>query len=52
MQQTARQQRIAILVAFTLVDTDQHATWITLDVGDLEPDHFGDPQSGRVSRHQ
>ncbi len=52
VKQTLREQAVAVFVAFTLVDTDQHPARIALDIGDPEPDHFADAQASRIHGHE
>src|SRR5580704_2892202 len=50
LQQTSRQQRIAILVAFATAHV-QHAP-LAIDVRDLQPYHLADAQAAAVRGHQ
>ena len=49
-EQLRRQHDVAVPPALTLVDPDQHAT--AVDVGELQPHHFGYPQPGGIGGHQ
>src|SRR5512141_1601258 len=50
LQQSGRQHHVTILLAFALFDTDDHA--LTVDIGGLQADGFGDAQAGGVASRQ
>src|SRR5215208_1300019 len=49
-QQSGRQHHVTILLAFALFHTDHHA--LTVDIGGLQADGFGDAQAGGVASRQ
>ncbi len=51
-QQALRKQAVSIFVAFALVDTDEHAAWIALEIGELEPHDFTDAQASGIRGHE
>jgi hypothetical protein len=49
LEQARREHDVAILAPFTLIVPQRHA--LAVDVGHLEMDGFGDPQTGCVIIH-
>src|SRR3954466_14428594 len=49
-QQLRREHHVTILLSFALLDLDDHS--LTIDVGRLEMDSFGDAQAGGVAGSQ
>ena len=50
LEQAWREHDVAILAPFTLIDPQRHA--LAIDVGHLEMDGFGNPQTGCLGRHE
>ena len=50
LQQFGRQHHVAILLAFALIDADDHA--LAVDIGGLQANGFGDAQARRVAGGQ
>jgi hypothetical protein len=51
-QEAFGQQAVAVFVALTLIDADEHATRSAVDIAKLEPNHFADAQASRIRGHQ
>lgn len=51
-QQAFGKQSVAVFVTFALVDADEHAARIALNVLGLEPDNFTDAQAASIRGHE